>query len=169
MDATALSLFAPVLHATDLPSAKAAQCDNPWGCFHPSLCADTWGLLQKVFAEISTLIRTACEMLLTECLPGGLKLWGMWGGWAEASGNVLSFSCSSPTFLLSIAHPAWANKEPPVYRVLESVSKPSSGNLMEFQRCCLPWAIDGPSMELGNFCSADKLHAEYFVVHDASR
>lgn len=52
-DATTLSLFASALHAIDLPSPKACQCDNPWDCFDPSLCADTRGLLQEVFALIS--------------------------------------------------------------------------------------------------------------------
>ena len=75
-DATTLSLFAPALYAIDLPSAKACQCDNPWGCFDLSLRADTWDLLQEVFAKFPTLRRSACEILLTECFLGGQKSWG---------------------------------------------------------------------------------------------
>lgn len=43
---------------------------------------------------------------------------------------------------------------------MESVSKPSPRNLLECQARCIPGATDGPPMELGNFWSAVKLHAD---------
>lgn len=58
---TTLSLLAPAPHASDPFSPKACQCDNPWGCIDPPLCADTRGLLQEMFAELPTLRRSVCD------------------------------------------------------------------------------------------------------------
>lgn len=112
------------------------------------------------------------DLRVTGCLPGGQKSWGRWGGWAEASGNVLSVSHSSPTFLLPIAHPAWANEEPPVYRILGSVSKPSPRNVLECQTRWPPppppsyWQ---PIHGAGKFLECRQTACRPSVVLDASR